>query len=140
MTATRAAGDALYAELVDRFGTAFPTLAGRVHRHRPPDDGIAAPCVFIDVARHRPTGDYELAVIFPVVVVVDGDDMAQRADLEDRVDVVITAGATVGEVGDSTPDTIPVGGPRLRSVTVAVSIPIGAASWCAPEHIGATAP
>ena len=117
-------------ELVDALGdrTGDPT---RVHRHRP--DNLAAPCLFIDEPRHRPSSDgATVDVEFPVVVVVDGAIGAQLRKLDDLVDRAIAAAYDVGELVDSRPTPLDVGGPTLRARTVTAGVTVEAFIWCTP--------
>lgn len=120
MTATATARAALFAALDD-----VGMFGRHAHRYRPRQP--ATPTVWIDDAE-TVTGD-EVTITLPVFVVVDGDDQAQQAALDDWGDAVEDAAYVAGyRSAGRAPTILGVGGPSLRSVVVRVEV----------DHVGPT--
>lgn len=119
--------DEVYAALQGAVGD-FPW---RVHRTA--DTQPAAPVIFIDSPSLQTGASGIVNVALPVVIVVDGSIAAQVDALDDFLARVWGPLARVGNVSDSRPAVLDVGGPSLRAQIVNVSVDVTAGSLCPPE-------
>jgi hypothetical protein len=128
MTATALARTRLYDALVPRFaGTGV-----NVERVRPPE--LAVPVCYLDVAGRRfdnVDGAPVVVVVIPVVIIVDGANEEQVAQLDDLGDDVwwVALELTYTPVG-SFPATIDVDGPTLRGSVTNVEVDVDHLTLC----------
>lgn len=122
----------------DLFAALKPLLPdGRVTPRVPAQ--VVAPCIWIEAARLAPEGrgtnSSVLVATFPIVAVVDGSQDAQTVTTDEitaRVwDAAEHAGATCT---DAQPETLDVGGPALRAVTIAAAVTLRGRTLCPPEQ------
>lgn len=119
--------DAVYAALQGAVGE-FPW---RVHRTA--DVQPAAPTIFIDSPTLTAGSAGIVTVALPVVIIVDGAVVSQVDALDDFLARVWGPLARAGNVSDSRPAVLDVGGPSLRAQIVNVSVDVTAGSLCPPE-------
>jgi hypothetical protein len=101
----------------------------RVHRTAPAQ--LTAPCVFIDDWSIVPSASL-IAVVFPIVAVVDGAQHRQIEELDELGAAVWTAASKIGTPRSSTPVSLDVGGPSLRAHQMSVEIVMTASTLCPP--------
>lgn len=100
---------------------------------RTADPQPVAPTIFIDSPSMTAGASGIVSVALPVVVIVDGAVVAQVDALDTFLARLWGPLAAVGNVTDSRPAVLDVGGPSLRAQIVNVSTDVTAAGLCPPR-------
>lgn len=104
--------------------------------HRTADVQPAAPVVFIDSPTLSSRASGLVSVSMPVVVIVDGAVVAQVEALDEYLARLWGPLSAVGNVLDSRPAVLDVGGPSLRAQIINIETDVTAASLCPPSLAG----
>lgn len=123
--------------LFDALQTAAAGSPWRVHRV--PDVAPAAPVMFIDSPTLSVSNGSIVTISFPVVIITDGSVTAQIEALDDLLAAAWTAASTVGNVTDSRPAVLDVGGPSLRAQIINVDMDTTAKTLCPPTLLTVSA-
>lgn len=100
--------------------------------HRTADTQPVAPVIFIDSPTLSAGAAGIVNVALPVVIIVDGAVVSQVDALDEFLSRVWGPLARAGNVTDSRPALLDVGGPSLRAQIVNVTTDLTAAGLCPP--------